>query len=149
MQIDRKAPLVGRAELLIRAPLDQVWRAQADIAAWPTWQPDVKWTLVDGPLQAGTRFRWHAGGLNIVSILQVVEPPHRIGWTGVSLGMAAVHLWSFEETPEGVRAVTEESLSGWLAHLLKLTDRRFLEKSLHKSLELLRARVEQDSSRAG
>lgn len=142
MQIDRKAPLVGRAEILIHAPIADVWRVQSDIAAWPAWQPDVASAQLDGPLATGSRFRWKAAGLQIVSTLQVVEPPHHIAWTGDSLGMHAIHHWRFEETSDGVRAITEESLSGWLARLLKLMDKRFLEKSLQKSVETLRAQVE-------
>lgn len=146
MNINQDAPLYAREEVFINAPVVLVWKLQADIERWPQWQPDVASATLEGPLQKGTVFRWKAAGLNIVSTLQVVDEPRSIGWTGVSLGMRAAHQWHFEPRGEGTLAWTEESISGWLARLLKLFDRRFMQKSLAKSLNTLKAQAEQQAS---
>ena len=140
--MDRQAALVAAHEIVIHAPIERVWTLQSGIGRWPEWQPDVVSAELQGSLQAGTVFRWKAAGLNIVSTLQVVEPQARIGWTGVSLGMKAVHHWYFEARGSDTWVKTEESLSGWFARLLKLFDHRFLEKSLVKSLQTLKQRAE-------
>lgn len=137
-----RAPLFARQQLLIDAPLAQVWDLQTNIDGWPTWQPDITAAQLDGQLAAGSIFRWKAKGLAITSTLHTVELHHLIGWTGVSLGMFAIHNWTFEALGAGTRVTTEESLSGWLTRLLKLSDARFLEKSLQASLARLKAQAE-------
>lgn len=57
--------------------------------------------------------------------------------------MKAIHIWKFEPQENATRVITEESLSGWLARLLKLFDPAFLDKSLEASLRLLKAKAEQ------
>jgi len=81
-------------------------------------------------------------GMGIVSTLQEVQPPQRISWTGKSPGMAAVHCWTFEAQGDHTRVITEESLSGWFPRLLKLLTPAFLDRSLAKSLETLKAQAE-------
>ena len=138
MNVDHNAPLVTRREIVIDAPLEVVWKLQTDFRAWPDWQGNIASVNMEGDLAPGTVFYWKANGIKIVSTLQEVEPMRRISWTGTSPGMRAIHIWNFEPSDGGVRVVTEESLSGWFASLLKLFDRHFLEKSLEESLGTLK-----------
>lgn len=146
MSIDRSAPVIARAETLINAPIDQVWKLQTDLENWPNWQPNITEVKLDGPLKKGSIFRWKAQGLNITSTLQSVVPQREIGWTGVSMGMKAVHYWYFEPSDSGTRVTVEESLSGWLTRLMALFDRKFLEKSMAASLDLLKSQAEKSGS---
>ena len=143
MNIDRNAPMSAHKEIFIEAPPEKVWALHTDINGWPRWQPDVSSAKLEGNLAAGTVFRWKAKGLGITSTLQEVEPNRRISWTGSSLGMQAVHVWTFEPQDNGTRVVTEESLSGWFPRVLKLFMPAFLEKSLEQSLQVLKTHVEQ------
>ena len=140
--IDTNAPLFAWKELLIDAPVEKVWKTQTDIESWPEWQSDISSPVLQGGLTAGTTFKWKANGLGIVSTLHTVNPNHEIGWTGVSLGMFAIHNWTFKEQNGGTLVTTEESLSGWLASLFKMFDKNFLEKSLEASLQKLKTRVD-------
>jgi uncharacterized membrane protein len=142
MNIDIKAPMSARREIFIEAPVEKVWNIQTDIEGWPAWQPDITSAKLEGGLKPGTIFRWKAKGLGIVSTLQTMEANRQIGWTGISVGMSAIHNWSFESQSTGTRVVTEESLSGWLVRLMKLFDPHFLENSLESSLKTLKAKVE-------
>jgi uncharacterized protein YndB with AHSA1/START domain len=142
MNINIKAPMSARKEILIEAPIEKVWSIQTDIERWPEWQPDITSAKLQGNLTAGTVFRWKAKGLGITSMLHTVEPNHKIGWTGTSIGMGAIHNWAFEPQANGTLVITEESLSGWFTRLMKFIDPRFLEKSLEASLRILKARVE-------
>ena len=56
--------------------------------------------------------------------------------------MSAIHNWMFEVQGDGTRVVIKESLSGWLARLMKFSDAQFLEKSLEGSLKILKAKTE-------
>lgn len=142
MNVESTAPAVARREILIHAPVETVWRIQADIEQWPAWQPDIAVAKLDGDLIAGATFRWKAQGLTITSRLHTVEPPHRLGWTGVALGMRAIHNWRFEARGDSTLAVTEESLSGWLTRLMLLFDPHFLETSLAATLQRLKDQAE-------
>lgn len=142
MNIDTNAPLHARRDIFITAPIEKVWSIQTDLEHWHEWQSDIAFVKLEGPLAPGTVFRWKGGGLNIVSTLQQVEPLRRVGWTGNSIGMKAIHNWMFQSEANGTRVITEESLSGWLAQVLKMFDANFLDKSLEKSLETLKAKAE-------
>jgi len=143
MNIDKNAPLQARKEIEIDAPFEKVWAVLTGIDRWPEWQPDVSSVALEGDLAVGSVFRWKAKGMNITSLLQVLEPKRRVGWTGRSLGMNAIHVWVLDPRGEGTRVVTEESLSGWFPRVLKIFDSHFLEKSLMRSLQVLKDRVEQ------
>ncbi len=142
MDIDKTAPAFARREIIIHASVEKVWQIQTDIENWNKWQPDITSAKLEGALAAGTIFRWKAKGLNIVSTLHTVKPHQQIGWTGISLGMFAIHNWMFEARGETTLVITEESLSGWLTRLMALLDPRFLEKSLEASLNILKVKAE-------
>lgn len=142
MTIERDAPLCAEREARINRPVDRVWSELTTIEKWPEWQTSISSVAVEGPLAVGTEFRWKANGLGIVSTVEVLEPGHRIGWSGLSLGMRAVHLWELRPEDEGTRVITQESLSGWLARLLSFFDREYLDKSLDSALAELKSRAE-------
>lgn len=142
MQVDQTAPLCARAETTIQAPPDKVWSVLTDIGRWPEWQAGVSSAALEGGLAAGASFRWKANGLGITSTIQELEPGRRIGWTGDSLGMQAVHTFTLRPKNGGTRVTTEESISGWLARILKLFDANYLDKSLAGSLQALKTRAE-------
>lgn len=145
MEINQAAPVFARKEVIIDAPVFKVWQTQANIEEWPQWQPNILSVKLNGGLQPGSTFRWKAQGMTIRSRLHTVEPETRIGWTGNSLGMYAIHNWMFEKHGDKTRVITEESLSGWLTRLMKLFDPHFLEKSMEAALQRLKARAEETS----
>lgn len=142
MKIDYNAPLVADQNIFISAPLEKVWSAITQIDQWSKWQTDVTSAKLDGALAVGTTFYWKAKGLSITSTIRVLEAMQSIGWTGNSIGMQAIHIWTFENRKDGTYVKTEESLSGWFPRILKLVDPKFLKKSLKNSLQALKAHVE-------
>ena len=142
MNIDQKASLKAKKEIVIDAPAGKVWSLLTGIDDWSMWQPDVTSARLEGTLSVGTEFKWKAKGLNITSTIQELEPDKKIGWTGKSIGMKAVHKWTFEPQDHFTNVITEESLSGWFPGLLKIFDPAFLEKSLTGSLQVLKTEAE-------
>lgn len=142
MKIDDRAPLAGRTELFIAAPIEKVWRILTDLPRWPEWQPGITSIEAAGPLAVGTSFRWKGKGFAITSILGDFDPPRRIGWSGHAAGMKAIDIYMLEAKDGGTLAATEESMSGWLARLLKIFQPSFLAKSQAESLEKLKAEAE-------
>lgn len=142
MDVPREAPATAAAQAVIEAPVERVWSVLADIDGWSRWNPDVSRTKLQGPLAPGTRFRWKAGGLPIVSTLQEVVPERRIGWTGRAISIRAVHVWTLEPRKEDVLVSTEESFDGLLARLFAGPMRWILSDSLEKGLAALKAECE-------
>ena len=70
-------------------------------------EPDVKSVSVEGPVQPGTVFRWKAGPSTLTSVLQVVDPPGEIAWTGTTMGIRAVHVFQFRASDGGTMALGE------------------------------------------
>jgi uncharacterized protein YndB with AHSA1/START domain len=142
MDINRDAPVQEGAQAEIAAPLELVWEVQSELARWPEWNPDITDVQLTGPLAPGSVFKWKAGGLRIVSELQEVNPPQRLAWTGRTLGIRAVHTWTFEETGGRTRVSTEESFEGWLPGLLRRPLGQSLRTTLEKGLSALAAECE-------
>lgn len=143
MDIDANAPFTARKKILIDAPLERVWGLQTSIESWHRWQPHVTRVSLSGPVAVGTEFRSKVKGVNIISKIAEMKQKKHIVWTGDSFGMHAIHLWRFDTVAGQTRVTTEESLSGWLAHLRKLFNAKFLEDALEASLRLLKAKAEQ------
>jgi uncharacterized protein YndB with AHSA1/START domain len=110
MNVNPKAPVLTRHEILINAPLNVVWKTQTDISAWPRWRPQVP--VASGNLDVGSVFHWEEGGLKIASTVQEFNPPRRIVWSGPAQGINAIHVWEFTQTDDAVLAHTEESWDG-------------------------------------
>jgi hypothetical protein len=142
MDINRDAPVVASVESLIRAPLGSVWEVLTDLAHWDRWNPEVGYVRYQGPLAAGTEFRWKADGAPIVSTIREVVPERRLVWTGRLLSIRAVHLWSFDEQEDGVLARTEESFDGLLVRLFRGPLQRMLESSLNRGMAAFKAECE-------
>ncbi|MGH3081112.1 MAG: SRPBCC family protein [Gaiellaceae bacterium] len=140
--IDREAPVVGSSEIVIEAPPDTVWDVLAAIDDWPSWNPDVKESSLQGPLSAGTQFRWKAGPGTISSTLQYVERPRLIAWTGRTFGVNAVHVWRLEPKDGATQVRTEETFDGLVVRLLRGRLQKQLDDGLAGGLRHLKAEAE-------
>ncbi|MER6032108.1 SRPBCC family protein [Streptomyces sp. NPDC001851] len=140
--IDETAPVIVRLSTVVDAPLTTVWDLHTDIAAWPTWNPDIDRAAPNGPLTPGSSFTWRTHGLDITSTVRELVPGERIVWGGPADGITGMHVWTFEQSGDHVTVRTEESWSG--TPVEAAADR--LGKALHQSLEnwlaSLKARAE-------
>jgi hypothetical protein len=146
MDIDRTAPATGEGEVQIAASPDTVWAVMADLPAWPAWNPDVKSMSFEGPLEPGAVFRWKSGSASLVSTLKSVDAPREIGWTGVSMGIHAVHVFHFEPSDGGTRARSAESFRGFIPSVLKKYSRKVLQRGIDGILGSLKTEAERRTS---
>jgi uncharacterized protein YndB with AHSA1/START domain len=142
--IDPIAPVIAAAEVDISAEIDLVWKVLTDIAAWPSWNEDVKSGYIRDPVAEGTRFRWRVGGGTITSTFTDVVQPRLLAWVGrmSPLGITAVHVWHLTPHYDSTFVRTEESWSGWLPRLLKARTQRILKSSIDKGLDGLKRECE-------
>ncbi|PLX61105.1 SRPBCC family protein [Sedimenticola selenatireducens] len=148
MEINLTAPVSARATTLIDAPAARVWHILTRIEDWPAWNEQVAWTRLAGTATIGSSFHWKAGGLPIRSQLLELEPGSRIGWSGRSLGIRALHRWHLEGAGQRTRVHSEESFDGLLPRLLPGTLKRLLEQSLQQGLAALKREAERQQREA-
>ena len=148
MEITRNAPATAEGERQIAADPRTVFAVISAIDQWPSWNPDVKSVSVEGPVQPGMVFRWKAGPSSLTSVLQVVDPPREIAWTGTTMGIKAVHVFRFQASGGGTLARSEESWEGLIASLLKGYSRKTLDKGIRSVLANLKTEAERRAATA-
>ena len=146
VSVNEKAPVLARTQIEIDAEPGTVWDLMADIEDWPRWNPDVKFCLVHGELEPGTQFQWKTGLGNIISVLQNVEPPRLLAWTGKTMGINAIHIWKINVVDSKTIVETEESWEGLVSRAMHGRMQEMLESSLNSGLKYLKAEAERISS---
>lgn len=117
--VDGEAPVYAAAELDVDAPLDRLWQVLSDVAQWPSWMPSVSSVRLDSAVRVDAGFSWVNSRVPLRSTFAVVEPMRELTWSGISMGIKAVHRNTFQELPGGrVRVRTEESMAAPLLPLL-------------------------------
>jgi hypothetical protein len=147
MDIDRRAPITASGSVDILASPAEVWSLLADIARWPSWNPDVAEARLEGELAPGSTFVWRSGPSTITSVLRSVESGRELGWTGATMGVHAVHVWRIEQTQHGARVTTEESWSGWTTRFMHKRLERTLREAVFHGLHTLKTEAEFRSRR--
>ena len=148
MDVNLSAPVIAREEIRIDAAVQAVWDVLSDIEHWPAWNKAVRSLTLHGSVAPGTSFEWKAGPGTIKSRLAEVDPPHRIVWTGVTLGIKAVDAFSFEASEGGTLVRQAESWEGLLARLFRARMERMLRASLRDGLRSLKAEAERRAGAA-
>ena len=139
---DANAPVFASGEIQIAAPPEVVWDVVANIDQWPEWNPGVSDVSLDGPIAAGTTFKWKAGRSKITSKFERVDRPRSIAWTGKTIGIPAKHVWEMEPVDNGTLLRTEESWGGWLTRLLRRKLQAMLNEAVHKGLQATKTEAE-------
>jgi uncharacterized protein YndB with AHSA1/START domain len=142
-KINESAPVIGRSETEIDAPVETVWDVLTAVESWPAWNPDVKSVSLEGEFAEGASFRWKAGPGTITSTIREIDAPLRIAWTGKTFGINATHVYRLEDRNGKTFALTEESYEGLVARVL----RRSLQKTLDKALEQGLAHLKREAER--
>ena len=147
MDINAQAPAVARTEVEIRADIETVWRVLTNLQDWPRWKSDVSSLSLRGPLVPGSTFVWKAGRATISSTLREVEEPKSIGWTGTTMGIRAIDVFTLLSLDEHTTRVTEEeSWEGTLVRLLRSRLQRTLQTSIEHGLRALKTEVERQAA---
>jgi uncharacterized protein YndB with AHSA1/START domain len=140
--IDTAAPVVAVGQIEIAAEREVVWDVLSGIRQWPNWNPDVKSVSMSDPVSEGSEFRWKAGPGTITSTLRSVEPPRRIAWSGKAFGLHALHVYALEARDRMTLVRTEESYSGFTAHLFRGRLQKALDNALESGLRHLKVEAE-------
>jgi uncharacterized protein YndB with AHSA1/START domain len=142
MEINQKAPVTYSAQIVIQAPINQVYDLLADINNWPQWRSDVQQSHLEGSAEVGSTFRWKSGTTMLTSRLETVEPNKTFVWTGKAMGIQVIHAWHLSTDGKTTTVKTEESMEGVLVSLLHPVIRKVLVKALHTALDDIKQAAE-------
>ena len=112
------------------------------IEQWPSWNPDVRSVSVIAPVAEGSTFRWKAGPGTIASLVEHLDRPRLIAWSGKTLGIRAYHVWHLEGQNGRTLVRTEESYDGLVARLLRRSLQKTLDTALADGVRYLKAEAE-------
>lgn len=143
-EINQKAPVIDKQEIIIHAPIELVWETLADIGGWPEWYTGVSIKKQPEKYEVGRYFVWKQNGARIKSRLAKIDKPHHLAWIGSVKWIKAVHVWKLLEIEKRkTRVMVEESMQGFLVSLFM--NRETLHKALHLWLNLLKIRAERNN----
>jgi carbon monoxide dehydrogenase subunit G len=151
MEVDSHAPVFAQRQIFIEASPQTVWNILTDINNYSKWQTAISVSKLESPLKVGSVFRLktYVGSLKVTfqGEIQVINPNQEIGWTGGSFGARAKHIWRLSPQNNGTLVITEESITGWSTRLIKLFNRKFLEKSLDTWSKNLKTEAEKQTAK--
>lgn len=132
----------------IAASPEAVYAVYADVAGWSRWDPDTRAAGLDGPPQEGTR-GWLKPRKGFQVAMRVIEAVPGRSFTVECPVLGNRMRFEHELTPEGggVQVTHRVTFDGWLAGWLDRTVGRDVREGLPRTLESLRAYVEQDAER--
>ena len=132
-----------RAQTRIDAPATAVWAVLTDVAAWPTWEPNV--TKVEGTVAAGADITVHTrlSDRAFPVAVSALDAPRQMQWTGgMPLGLfRGVRTFTLTESEGCTEVAVHEVFSGPLLFLMRrmMPD---LQPSFDDFVRSLKARVE-------
>jgi hypothetical protein len=118
-----RCPMHVVNSLSIAASPEIVWEQLIAATDWSSWNPNVSNVdLKNGfrNLSQNADFTWKASGATTASTVKEFVPNQRLAWDARGLGLRAYHAWLIIPTPQGCRVLSEETLCGTVARLLKL-----------------------------
>lgn len=140
--ININAPVTSSKEIIINAQPEKVWQVMADVNRWSEWQTDIRQSKMDGKPAPNSTFSWQSKGVKINSTFHTVAPPHHLGWIGKTMGIHAIHNWSFTEMNGKTTVAVSESMEGILASIFKKSFNKNLAAGMQKWLDLLKETCE-------
>jgi uncharacterized protein YndB with AHSA1/START domain len=140
--INNNAPVTCNKTITINADSKKVWAVLTNIDNWTSWQTAMSKSKLNGELKPEASFDWTMDGAKIHSTLHTTNPYSKVGWTGKSYGMFAIHNWTLTQANNKTTVEVNESIEGFLARLFKKLFNKNLDKGLQKWLDLLKQECE-------
>ncbi len=129
--------------LEVQARAEKLWDILTNVKSWPEWQGTsyIK-PVTTGPIKEGSTFVAELGGLRWNITVVKAERPFRVCWIGQRLGLKGIHEWEFLDQGGKTKAVTRESMSGWMLIPLYLLVKTKMPRTDKKWLADLISRAE-------
>ncbi len=120
-------------ELIIEAPVQDVWALTVDVESWPSMTPTITSVerLDTGPLRVGSTARIRQPGQSArVWTVTALKPNEVFVWETKAFGMRMVGGHRLEQVGEGCRNVLSIGMSGALSGLVEAMLKSQLRKTI-------------------
>jgi len=141
IDINNKAPVIARQEIIINASIEKVLSILTDIDNWGNWCSSIIQSQLLAPINEGVNFKWKSDGLSYKSKIHTYNR-NAFGWTGTTTGAYAVHNWYFTEENGKTTVKVEESLEGFIIRIMKNSMRKKLLQMMENDLMELKTECE-------
>jgi uncharacterized protein YndB with AHSA1/START domain len=106
-------------ELIIRQPVQVVWRRLTSFDDYPSWNPYQK---IEGEAKAGAKVRFsvnwgHVARKSVPARITAFDPPRRLEFTIGWIGFRERRWIELEPVEQGVRVRHGVRFTGWLAQI--------------------------------
>lgn len=144
-QIDEQAPIQSMSNLIIQAPVDDVWQLIVHVSAWPTITSAIRDVQLESTVTVDAYFMFRLFNFPIRTHIAVVTPQRELTWTGRSLWFNAIDRLRVEPTPNGDTCLSiAESFTGVLA--VPLMSRTRLQAQHEQLLRAFKQAAEHSSA---
>ncbi|RZJ30765.1 MAG: hypothetical protein EOO18_11220 [Chryseobacterium sp.] len=142
-QVNQTAVIVESKDAIIDASPSKVFSTLTNVAEWSKWNSSVNGAAIDDDFASGTKFKWNTESGTINSQIKVVEKDKKVVWVGKTLGIFAIHTWTFQEADGKTKVTSSESWEGLTAVALQSSLRSELADSLQIMLRDLKSASEE------
>lgn len=133
--IDRSAPVVAEADVIISAAPADVFAVVADIGAWSQIYPEIRDVEIDGPVAPGTSFSFKTGPGRIDATVVTVDEPNLLHVEGRGMGATSHYVFTLAPTLGGTKLTAAQSMSGLAVRAAKKMLQGIADTSLRDWLE--------------
>lgn len=141
--IDRGAPVVAHAEVLVPAAPADVFAVVTDIPAWSRIYPEIRDLTINDPVAEGATFRFKTGPGTIEARVVALATPELLLVEGRGMGATSRYVFTLAPTLGGTRLTAAQSMSGLAVRAAKKMLQGIADASLRDWLEAIRATVQE------
>ena len=118
----RRAPVVVRNEIVIRASAERVWDLLTDVERWPFWYRACQWVQLESAGEQPITFRWKAHPVTLRSRVITSERPRAFTFVADGAGVHAERTFTLRPTSDGrgTLVISDETQVGLLPRLGRL-----------------------------
>ena len=140
--LDVSGAVVAGASILIPAGPQPVWDVLVGVGEWSTWYTTVKdLQMRSEVVEVGAKFSFKTGPATIKAVIDVLDEPELLRFTGKSAGSATTYAFRLEQREGGTSVLAAQSMGGLAARTMKPVLQGVADKSVVTWLEALAARV--------
>lgn len=136
--IDRSAPVVAEAHVMIPAAPTDVFAVVADIGAWSQVYPEIRDVEIVGPVAPGTSFSFKTGPGRIEATVVAIDEPNLMHVEGRGMGATSHYVFTLAPTLGGTKLTAAQSMSGLAVRAAKKMLQGIADTSLRDWLDGIR-----------
>jgi uncharacterized protein YndB with AHSA1/START domain len=141
--LDVSGAVIAGASIVIPAGPEDVWDVLSGVEEWSVWYSTLKdLDMKSRVVEVGSRFSFKTGPATINAVIDVLEAPEQLRFTGKSAGSVTTYAFRLDAGgPRGTSVLAAQSMGGLAARTMRPVLQGVAEKSVITWLDALAVRV--------